>query len=276
MVFLLKISEPKCFFKPKNPEFNPELRIFFALNLCSMLNSYFCGYTNTQSLNSIAHRMRTISISNELKERCPKLRLGCVEANVNVYESSDELLTEMNDKIQRIGQILMIESISKIPTISASRKAYKACGKDPTRYRLSAEALLRRVVSGKGLYQISNVVDQLNLVSITTGFSIGGYDVDQIQGNIVFGVGRANEPYSGIGRGELNIENLPVFQDDHGAFGTPTSDSSRTEVSEQTQRFLMILIDFEGDHILEGALQMAEQFLKTHCQAENVEINIVD
>jgi DNA/RNA-binding domain of Phe-tRNA-synthetase-like protein len=220
--------------------------------------------------------MRKISISNELKERCARLRLGCVEADVIVGEVSNELLTEMNDQIQRIGQSISIESISKIPTISASRKAYKACGKDPARYRLSAEALLRRVVSGKGLYHINNVVDQLNLVSITTGFSIGGYDVSRIEGHIVFGIGHLNEPYSGIGRGELNIENLPVFRDVRGAFGTPTSDSSRTEVKEQTQRFLMILIDFEGDHILEDALQMAERLLKSHCHAEKIEINIVE
>ena len=112
-----------------------------------MLNSYFCDYTNIESLNSIAHRMRKISISKELKEHCPKIRLGCVETDVNVNESSDELWSEINDQILHISQSLSIESISKIPTIAASRKAYKACGKDPTRYRLSAEALLRRVVS---------------------------------------------------------------------------------------------------------------------------------
>jgi DNA/RNA-binding domain of Phe-tRNA-synthetase-like protein len=219
--------------------------------------------------------MRKISISNELKERCPKLRLGCVEADVNVSEISNELLIEMNDQIQQISQSISIESISKIPTISASRKAYKACGKDPARYRLSAEALLRRVVSGKGLYHISNVVDQLNLVSITTGFSIGGYDASQIEGNIVFEIGHPNEPYLGIGRGELNIENLPVFRDDRGAFGTPTSDSSRTEVNDQTRRFLMILIDFEGDHLLEDALQMAERLLKRYCMAKEIEIRTI-
>lgn len=220
--------------------------------------------------------MKKIGISTELKNRCPKLRLGCIEADVNVNEPSSELVSEMTDKIQQIAQSLAIESISKIPTIAASRKAYKACGKDPARYRLSAEALLRRVVSGKGLYHINNVVDQLNLVSITTGFSIGGYDVDQIHGNIVFGIGKTDEPYSGIGKGDLNIENLPVFRDDIGAFGTPTSDSSRTEVNDQTRLFLMILIDFEADHILKDTLQMAERFLKNHCQTEKIEINIVE
>jgi len=220
--------------------------------------------------------MRTISISNEIKSRCFGLRLGCIEADVNVDESSIELLAEMNIRIQQIGESLSIESISKIPAISASRKAYKACGKDPVRYRLSAEALLRRVVSGKGLYHINNVVDQLNLVSITTGFSIGGYDADQIQGNIVFGIGKSDEPYSGIGRGELNIENLPVFRDEVGAFGTPTSDSMRTEVKEQTRRFLMILVDFNGDQLLDESLQLAERLLKNYCNANEFEIRTIE
>lgn len=220
--------------------------------------------------------MRKISISNELKERCPKLRLACVEADVNVVESSCDLLLEMNYRIQEIVQSLSIESISKLPAISASRKAYKACGKDPARYRLSAEALLRRVVSGKGLYHINNVVDQLNLVSITTGFSIGGYDADQIIGDIIFGIGHQDEPYSGIGRGDLNIEHLPVFRDAQGAFGTPTSDSSRTEVNEQTLRFLMILIDFDGDDRLYEAIQMAERLLNEYCEAKEFEIRTIE
>ena len=214
--------------------------------------------------------MPIITISPELKDRCPSSRLGCIEAEVKVAASSPGLLHEINQSIEKIQHDILIEDISKIATIGASRKAYKACGKDPARYRLSAEALLRRVVSGKGLYQINNVVDQLNLVSINSGFSIGGYDADKIQGDICFGIGCADEPYSGIGRGELNIENLPVFRDKLGAFGTPTSDSQRTEVSLQTTRFLMILIDFECDDQLNEAVGFAVSLLKKHCLATNV------
>lgn len=196
-------------------------------------------------------------------------------ADVIVAESIDELIAEIISKITQIRQTLVVEDISKISVIDAARKAYKACGKDPARYRLSAEALLRRVVSGKELYQINNVVDQLNLVSITSGFSIGGYDAAKIQGDISFGIGVAGEPYQGIGRGELNIEGLPVFRDGLGAFGTPTSDSQRTEVSGQTSRFLMILIDFGGDDQLETAKQMAISLLKKYCRATNIiEFNI--
>ena len=198
------------------------------------------------------------------------MRLACIEADVIVARSNSALLLEIDQQIKQFSETLVIEEISKVSAIEASRKAYKACGKDPARYRLSAEALLRRVVSGKGLYQISNVVDQLNLVSITSGFSIGGYDADQIQGDILFGIGRPNEPYSGIGKGELNIENLPVFRDELGAFGTPTSDSQRTEVTFQTKHFLMILIDFGGDNQLPDACKMAIGLLKKHCNATNI------
>ena len=215
-------------------------------------------------------RMLDITISSELKSRCPNLRLGYIEADVEVTVPSEELLAEINLKIEQLNRSLKIEDISNLPAIRASRKAYKACGKDPARYRLSAEALMRRTVSGKDLYQISNVVDQLNLVSITSGFSIGGYDVNQIRGNITFGIGQAEEPYCGIGKGELNIENLPVFRDELGAFGTPTSDSQRTEVNDQTSRFLMILIDFGGDDQLNEAVDYSVSLLKKYCRADEL------
>jgi len=216
--------------------------------------------------------MIKISISPELEERCPFLRLACIEANVLVEDSSESLLSEIEIAISRIRENLVLEEISKLPVIDASRKAYRACGKDPARYRLSAEALLRRVCSGKGLYQISNVVDQLNLVSIYSGFSIGGYDADQIKGEIIFGIGRNDESYSGIGKGELNIENIPVFRDQLGAFGTPTSDSQRTEVTRQTSRFLMILIDFGTSEQLADAKDMAVALLKKYCMGTNVNV----
>lgn len=219
--------------------------------------------------------MRTISIDSELKSRCPQLRLGCIEADVQVAETSNVLLAEINERLEQLRQSLRIEEISSIPAIASSRIAYRACGKDPARYRLSAEALLRRIVSGKGLYRINNVVDQLNLVSVISGFSIGGYDADKLKGDICFGIGRENEPYAGIGRGELNIENLPVFRDQQGAFGTPTSDSQRTEVSSDTRKFLMVLIDFESNSELENAKLMAIHLLRAYCGAGNVkEYNI--
>lgn len=219
--------------------------------------------------------MQLLSISEDLISKVPDIQLSCIECNVEVTAKNEELWVEILLKIETLKSSLRVEDISKLPAIAASRKAYKACGKDPARYRLSAEALLRRIVTRGEIYQVNNVVDLLNLVSVSTGFSIGGYDADKINGNIEFGIGKSNEPYQGIGRGELNIENMPVFRDDFGAFGTPTSDSVRTSVSLQTKRFLMIIIDYWPSGKLNDATDMALNLLENYAGAKNVECKII-
>jgi DNA/RNA-binding domain of Phe-tRNA-synthetase-like protein len=216
--------------------------------------------------------MSKITVSVELAQKVPDLELACIECDVVLQPVNEELWNEIQYKIIELNSQFQIEDISKIPAIAASRKAYKACGKDPARYRLSAEALLRRVVNRNEIYQINNVVDLLNLVSISTGFSIGGYDADKIEGDIIYGIGKPNEPYIGIGRGELNIEGMPVFRDEKGAFGTPTSDSERTSVSMQTKRFLMIIIDYAVSQKLNEATNFAKKLLGKYAQATNFEI----
>ena len=66
----------------------------------------------------------------------------------------------------------------------------------------------------------------INLASIYSGHSIGGFDLDKIQGDrLVLGIGKAGEPYEGIGRGELNIEGMPVYRDAVGGVGTGCMES---------------------------------------------------
>ena len=216
-----------------------------------------------------------ILIADEIKLKCPDFRLGVISCSVQISDNNENLWAEINAKIKELESIETTE-ISKMPTVAATRKGYKALGKDPARYRPSAEALLRRVVKGKGLYKINNVVDLLNLVSISTGFSIGGYDADKIEGKIELGVGEANEPYEGIGRGTLNIEGLVTLRDDKGAFGTPTSDSVRTSVTNETKRFLMVILDFGGLQELTEAMSVAVDLLSRFGYATDLKQSIVN
>ncbi len=215
--------------------------------------------------------MRRISITDDLSDCCPHIHLLCIECDVSVKNCPNELKKMMDSRCREISESLTMEEISTIPAVDQARKAYRACGKDPARYRLSAEALLRRVVNGKGLYHINNVVDLLNLVSVSTGFSIGGYDAGLISGDVRMGIGRKHEPYDGLGRGELNISNMPVFRDDEGAFGSATSDSERTGVHESTKRFLMIIVSFHGSDGLQEAGQMAVRLLSDFAFASGFE-----
>jgi len=218
--------------------------------------------------------MQSITVSGELKHRAPEVELAAIECNVVVRPGNEKLWQLIEKKAAERAGALKMEDIRKIPAIQFLRKVYKKCGKDPARYRVSAEALLRRIVRGDGLYQVNNVVDQLNLVSISSGYSIGGYDADKIKGPVKFGIGSAGEYYMGIGRGRLNIENIPVFRDSLGAFGTPTSDSERTSVQPDTKRFLMILIGGANEDLKE-ATDMAVRLLTDFAQATDVEIRLI-
>ena len=166
------------------------------------------------------------------------------------------------------------DSIKQQPAIAATREAYRRLGKDPSRYRPSAEALRRRLLRGLELYKIDTLVDLINLVSLRTGYSIGGFDADKIQGtDLCLGVGWAGEPFEGIGRGVLNIEGLPVWRDALGGIGTPTSDNERTKMDVGTRRILTIINGYDGDEQrLNEAAGITQELLVRFAEANSVEI----
>jgi len=203
-----------------------------------------------------------IFFSKELVKKISATRLACLYFSVSPSPSSIKFKSFSEEILEQIQTQYTMDMISQRAAIRETKEAYRTLGKDPSRYRPSAEALSRRVVSGKGLYMINNVVDILNLISVESGFSIGGYDAEKIVGDVEFGIGAKDEPYQAIARGALNIENLPIFRDDLSAFGSPTSDSQRTMVTDATEKFLMIIIDFNSNDNLQIAIDRAVELYR--------------
>lgn len=217
--------------------------------------------------------MYTITVSKEIKEACPVFAGAVVYAAVKNSTYSQRLWEEINGFTQQLTSTTQLEDIKKQPVIAATREAYKRCGKDPGRYRPSAEALRRRLLRGMKLYQIDTLVDLINLVSLRTGHSIGGFDADKIQGTCLeLGIGKASEPFEGIGRGELNIEGLPVYRDAVGGIGTPTSDHERTKMGLETTHILAIVNGYNGTAGLKEAAEMIHDLLKEYAEAHNITI----
>src|SRR5208337_3303473 len=182
-----------------------------------------------------------LTIDPELKTKCPRIALGLVTGQIVTGETSlalQEVVKIREAELLKLPEPRVVLESSKI---LATRSGYKALGKDPSRYRGSAEALLRRILSGKSLPQINNVVDISNLVSVEWRLPIGLYDLDHVTGDVIFRVGRAAESYKGIGKYDLNLEGLPVFSDETGPHGSPTSDSERTMVTSATTNIAAIL-----------------------------------
>ncbi len=217
-----------------------------------------------------------VTIDAKLKAKCPRTALGCVTARVQAGASPAALLQEMKTRENEIQKLPFPRGVLESAQVETTRKAYKALGKDPARYRNSAEALLRRVVAGKGLPEINAVVDVINLVSVESRLPVGLYDLGHVVGDIVFRAGREGETYKGIGKYDLNLEGLPLFADTVGPHGSATSDSERTMVTAATKQVLAVIISFAGPEGLGRWAQRMSDLLKQHAAAQDVTIRVVE
>jgi DNA/RNA-binding domain of Phe-tRNA-synthetase-like protein len=201
--------------------------------------------------------------------------VGRITAFVRNSEHNDALW-QVIEATAALFRGMRMDEARKFPPIKALRDAYRALGNDPTRYRGSNEALVRRITQGKDLYRVNTVVDINNLISLNTLHSAGTFDLDHVQPPIFFRIGRPGESYSGIGRGEIKIEGLPVFADQHGPFGSTTSDSERAMIRLETTGILMVVISFLGSDGMEAVVERAAGLLKKYAGATGVEMGVVE
>ena len=217
-----------------------------------------------------------IEIEDIIKNVAPHLQVVAIEADVINCDTPDDFWTELTQEALRIAQLYDLSQINKRPGIAATRAAYKALGKEPNRYRPSSEALCRRAVKGMELYRINALVDIINLISMRSGYSIGGFDADCIQGDLLrLGAGRAGEVFNAIGRGQLNIDGLPLYRDAVGGIGTPTSDEERTKLSIATRRLLMCINIYQEEMPVGDVVNLSRNLLERYCQATNITVKYV-
>ena len=217
-----------------------------------------------------------VIVSQEIEQVCPTFVGACVEAQVVNSPYCEELWKEIEALGERFRSELTTETLKDMTSIAATRRVYKACGKDPSRYRPASEALIRRVLQGKELYQRDTLVDLVNLASIAYGYSIGGFNADRFVGDtLTLGIGREGEPYEGIGRGLLNIQGLPVYRDEMGGVGTPTSDNERTKMTLDTRHLVVLINGYDGNEqrVCENA-EYIQQLLRKYCQSDGGIYNI--
>lgn len=217
--------------------------------------------------------MTTISIDKLLKQKLPEFHVGVVNFECNVKKSNvlDEQIKRIQDSVR--GKYILSDVLT-LPHIFDARNGYKKLGKDPSRYRLAVESLFRRIIKGNDLYRINDVVDIGNVLSLLTKRSIAVLDRDKIVGDIIFRIGKA-EPYEGIGRGAINIENIPVYCDNIGPFGNPTSDTERTMITDTTKKILLFIIAFDGLEELTDNISLCLDLYQKYTDAKNFYTKII-
>ena len=220
---------------------------------------------------------KNLVIDSRMKELWPAVRVGCLQYQVQVEKKNPELWAYLKKEIyKKVKDAIFDYGVNEIPNIKESRAAYKAFGKDPSRYRVSSEALIRRIGQGKGLYEVNTVVDVNNLISIESGFSAGSYDTARMGEDLVFRIGEAGETYKGIGKEEIKIDALPVLADEQGAIGSSTSDSERAMITEDAQEVLTLIYSFSDNQDLEKALESGRRYLEQYAKTSGIQSWIVE
>ena len=210
-----------------------------------------------------------ITIKNEILNKLPDFDILAFTMEVTYRETGSELLSLIKNYEDKIKEEYSLEDVLNIPLIKEARDGYKKLGKDPSRYRLACESLYRRLVKGNDLYIINNLVDVGNILSIDLRRSTAVLDLDKIDGDINIRLGRSTDYYEGIGRGVINIENIPCYEDNISPFGSTTSDTLRTSVTSSTKKILLFIVCFGSSEKEYGENKAIELFTK-YCDARNI------
>ncbi len=208
----------------------------------------------------------------------PGVKLGLIEAtDVQVQLVHASLAAEMDAVCDRIRRTHTIDQVALLDSVRGVRAMFRAWGVDPSRYRPSSEALLRRVVQGKGLYRICNVVDVCNLCSIETGWPFGLYDRNHLDPPIVMRLGQNGESYEGIGKQTWHLAGRPILVDSQGPFGCPISDSTRTMITEATRSLLSVIFApaTVSEEELQRGLERYAQRLASYAAARTTRLAVI-
>lgn len=217
-----------------------------------------------------------VKIEESLYQTYSQIRLGILTFDAEVQPSDDAFWNHMNDTIlPNVREKMEGKEWGQLEGVGGSRAAYKAFGRNPGRYRVSSEALLRRVKRGDELYHINSVVDVNNLISVESGLSVGSYDLDQIKGDVILRKAEAGEGYKGIGKEDIDMENMLVLVDEEGLFGSSMSDSTRAMVREETKKVMVVIYCFEDAIDLEALLARSKEAFATYAGIKEIQSWII-
>ena len=218
-----------------------------------------------------------VSINKNIKQLLPNCRLGYAVIDGTIVQGSPPNLSREFYELQMAAAAAYkIELLPNIPRIAAVRAMFKKMDVDPSRYRPASEALVRRVLNGKGLYYINSAVDVNNYCSLKFLLPFGLYSADKIDGDVDYALAE-NGSYVNIAGKTSCTGRKPFLGDRQGVFGNPTADAGRTAVTLQTKQLLSVIYADEevSNQELEDILQFTVQMLVRYNSGEVREQGII-
>jgi DNA/RNA-binding domain of Phe-tRNA-synthetase-like protein len=219
-----------------------------------------------------------IKFSKIIQQKIPGLKLGLLEVkNAEIKKKSTLVDKQYNQLEVFIKNKFADNPPSSDVVVSSVRRMYRKIGWEPTKYRPSSEAMIRRFLKDKGLYHINNFVDLGNVASTKYHLPMGLYDLDKIDGDNIIDVGGEEESYQGISKELIHATGKMIVRDESGIFGNPTADSKRTCLSEKTKNVLAIFFTPSEIDInyLNDTLKFLENLYLNECSKALSNIKII-
>jgi len=214
---------------------------------------------------------KLISFADIITEKISGLQLGILEIhNFQVSKHSESVQHAYHNLFSFIENKYAEAPPSSDQIVSSVRRMYRRIGWEPTRYRPSSEAMIRRILKRKGLYNINNAVDLGNVASTWFHLPMGLYDMNKIDGKIEIDIGKANETYNGLSVNLIHAEGKLILRDNLGIFGNPTADSERTCIDSQTKNVIAMFFtppEVEIIHLEETLNYLTKLYIKETASA---------
>ena len=216
-----------------------------------------------------------VVISKEVLEKYPDFVTGVIFAeNVDNRGETNEIVRLINEQMETVKKTLSLEDLAEKPFIANWRKAYVAFGTKPSSYYASSEALLRRILKGKGMPHINNIVDIYNYISIKYRTPVGGEDFDKLRGDLSLRFADGSEKFTPLGseENEPPEEGEVVYADEKEVVCRRWNwrESDKTKLTEDTKRFILVIdaLPPVTKDVVKTALKEAQELLEKYCNAK--------
>lgn len=161
--------------------------------------------------------------------------------NVKVQGTPTALAQKIFQLQTSIAEIYNIDDLANVPRLaSVGNHLYNQNEFDVTRYDVDSEELIRRVLKKKDTYYVNSAVVAAQYCSMHFLLPIGLYDLDQINGDIIYGLSK-EESYINSSGENMITNGQPFLKDDHGVFAGKNVDTRRTAVTLSTKNLLTVV-----------------------------------
>jgi DNA/RNA-binding domain of Phe-tRNA-synthetase-like protein len=221
------------------------------------------------------------TISSEVKKAFPGISYAfTVVEGVEIKKESKEL-EDLKKKVVEEGRNVPLDQIRDISSIKAYREILKKTGIDVGSRRPSPEALLRRVVQGKGLYTINTAVDAYNVAVLETDIGLGGFDFDNIRPPVTLRFSKDGEEMTLLGESKVTKtkEGEIVYADSEKPVTLDLNyrDIDKTKITLSTKSVMLFADGGPGIdvNVVKSALELGAKYIQKFCGGEIKDIILV-